>query len=316
MISSALFVSIALFILGIAGLIAGGEMLVRGSSGFARGIGINPVVVGLTIVAFGTSSPEFIVCLIAALEGSGDITIGNIIGSNISNIALILGVSSVIRPVKIESSILKIHTPFMIALSVLCFIFSLNSSMGRVEGSILFLFLIAIIVYLYFTNLRSKNEDVQSSVPSIFAKKSLFQLLIILIGLALLLVGARVTVDQAIIFARSFGVSELLVGLTIIAVGTSLPELSTAVIASLKKEHEIIVGNVIGSNIFNLGILGLVVLISPINVNLSAVKFDLPVMLALSLLVYLMMCVGKSLSRLCGILLLIYYVVYLWAILW
>ena len=312
MITSALLINITLFIFGMAVLLAGGEILVRSSSRLARGLGINPVIIGLTIIAFGTSSPEFVVCLIAALKGSSDITVGNIIGSNISNIALILGISSVIRPTKVESSILKIHTPLMILMTIFVFIICLNGYIGRLEGLIVFLFLIAIIIYSYFSYSKSTNGE--KSNPGFSGKKPLVQFLLIVVGLAALLIGARLTVDQAIIFARTFGLSELIIGITVIAVGTSLPELSTAIISAVKKEHEIVVGNIIGSNIFNLGILGLVAIIHAVEVNPSAIKFDLPVMLALSLVIYPIMRIGSEISRLDGILLLIYYAIFIYII--
>jgi len=313
MITSALLINITLFILGLAALLAGGEILVRGSSRFARGLGINPVIIGLTIIAFGTSSPEFVVCLTAALRGASDITLGNIIGSNISNIALILGIASVISPIRVESSILKVQTPFMIFFSILVYALCLDGSLGRPEGLVVFLFLIGIIVYSYYSYSRSVKDGNNGSENS--GNGTPFQLLLILIGLAALLLGARLTVDQAIIFARTFGLSELIIGITVIAVGTSLPELSTAIFSAVKKEHEIVVGNVIGSNIFNLGILGLVALIHPIAVNPSAIRFDLPVMLAFSVLIYPLMRIGSRISRVEGAFLLIFYAVFIYTIL-
>lgn len=313
MITSAILVNIFLFTIGIASLLAGGEILVRGSSRFARGLGINPVIIGLTIIAFGTSSPEFVVCLTAALKGSSDITLGNIIGSNIANIALILGISSVIRPTKIESSILNIQVPLMIFLTVVVVIFCLNGYLGQLEGLILFSLLIAIIVYSYYS--YSKNVNDENNNPGLSRKKALIQLSLIVVGLAALLIGARLTVDQAIIFAKTVGLSELIIAITVIAIGTSLPELATAIISAVKKEHEIVVGNVIGSNVFNLGILGLVVLIHPITLNPEAVKFDLLVMLALSVLIYPVMRIGSTISRIEGVVLLIFYAAFIYVIL-
>lgn len=313
MISSALLINVVLFIAGMAVLLAGGEMLVRGSSRFAKGIGINPMIVGLTIVAFGTSSPEFVVCLIAALKGSSDITLGNIIGSNISNIALILGISAIIRPIKIEASILRTHVPILILMSLLFFITCLNGYVGFKEGLLFFLFLVAInIYYLYFATSKIISSQNAKDQNNGISSPHLIQLLFIAGGLVLLLVGARLTVDQALIFARTFGLSELIIGITIIAVGTSLPELTTTVISSIKKQDDIVVGNIIGSNIFNLGILGLVTMIHAVEVNPTIIKLDLPIMLGLSVLIYPLMYINKEISRFDGLLLLGCYVGFLY----
>jgi len=311
MISSALLLNVILFASGMAVLLIGGEMLVRGSSRFAKGIGINPMIIGLTIVAFGTSSPEFVVCLVAALKGSSDITLGNIIGSNISNIALILGVSSVISPIRVETSVLRTHVPILIFMSVLFFIICLNGYIGFMEGLLFFSLLIAInIYYLYFVSSKITSSEKSKSPDSPDNKGAtphLFQLFFIVLGLGLLLLGARLTVDQAIIFARTFGFSELVIGITVIAVGTSLPELATTVISSVKKQDGIVVGNIIGSNIFNLGIIGLVTMIHAVEVNPAVIKFDLPVMIALSVLIYPLMYINKVISRFDGLLLLVCY---------
>ena len=312
MITSALLINILLFLVGIAALLAGGEILVRGSSRFARGLGISPVIIGLTIIAFGTSSPEFVVCLTAALKGSSDITLGNIIGSNISNIALILGIAAVIRPIKVEASIQNIQVPFMIFITIVSIIFCLNGFLGRGEGLVIFLLLVGVIVYSYFSykkNIDNENNNSESS-----RNYTIVQLSLIILGLAALLIGSRLTVDQAIIFARTVGLSELIIGITVIAIGTSLPELSTAIFSAAKKEHDIVVGNVIGSNIFNLGILGLVALIHPITVNPDAIKFDLPVMLVLSFLIYPIMRIGSRISRVEGVFLLVFYAVFIYMI--
>lgn len=313
MISSALLLNVTLFASGMAVLLIGGEMLVRGSSRFAKGIGINPMIIGLTIVAFGTSSPEFVVCLVAALKGSSDITLGNIIGSNISNIALILGVSSVISPIRVETSVLRTHVPILIFMSVLFFIICLNGYIGFMEGLLFFSLLIAInIYYLYFISSKIASSEKSRFPDNKGATPHLFQLFFIALGLGLLLLGARLTVDQAIIFARTFGLSELVIGITVIAVGTSLPELATTVISAVKKQDGIVVGNIIGSNIFNLGIIGLVTMIHAVEVNPAIIKFDLPVMIALSVLIYPLMYINKIISRFDGLLLLVCYAVFIY----
>ncbi len=310
--TTSLMLNILYFIIGITGLIAGGELLVRGASRFAKNLGISPVIIGLTVVAFGTSSPEFVVCLTAALQGASDITVGNIVGSNIANLALILGVAAVIKPITIHDSITKVQTPFMIFLTLLVSIIALNHYIGRAEGTIIFLTLPLLILYSYYSY---KNNKTGNGEDNGSAKRPIIQLVLITVGLFFLIFGARLTVSSGIEFARMFGLSELVIGVTIIAIGTSLPELSTAVFSALKNEHEIIVGNVVGSNIFNLGILGLVALIHPITVNPSAFKLDIPVMIVLSILIYPVMKIGGRISRLEGALLLCFYFGFMYALL-
>ena len=312
MLSSSILLNVFYFIIGIAGLIAGGEMLVRGASRFARDLGISPVIVGLTVVAFGTSSPEFVVCLTAALQGASDITVGNIVGSNIANLALILGTAAVIKPISIHTSITRVQTPFMIFLTILVSLIALNLYIGRLEGVLIFLMLPLLIIYSYFSFKHENNLNGESNGSS---KRPIIQLVMLTVGLFFLIVGARLTVSSGIEFARAFGLSELVIGITIIAIGTSLPELSTAIFSALKNEHEIVVGNVIGSNIFNLGILGLVALIHPITVNPEAFKFDIPVMVALTILIYPIIKIGGRISRIEGALLLCFYFGFIYTLL-
>ncbi len=302
--TTSLMLNVLYFIIGITGLIAGGELLVRGASRFAKDLGISPVIIGLTVVAFGTSAPEFVVCLTAALQGASDITVGNIVGSNIANIALILGVAAVIKPISIHQSITRVQTPFMILLTILVFIIALNHYIGRAEGLIVFLMLPVLIFYSYYSY---KNDKIENGENNGSSKKPIIQLVMLTAGLFFLILGARLTVSSGIEFARMFGLSELVIGVTIIAIGTSLPELSTAIFSALKNEHEIIVGNVVGSNIFNLGILGLVALIHPITINPEALKLDFPVMIVLSILIYPVMKIGSRISRVEGALLLCSY---------
>lgn len=309
---SSLMLNILYFILGIAGLVIGGEMLVKGSSRLAKGLGISPIIIGLTVVAFGTSSPEFVVCLTAALQGASDITVGNIVGSNIANIALILGVAAVIKPISIHDSITKVQAPFMIFLTLMVFIIALNHYIGRAEGLIIFLTLPLFIFYSYYSYKKSNGDDSEKNGSS---KKPVIQLVMITAGLFFLIVGARLTVSSGISFARTFGLSELVIGVTIIAIGTSLPELSTAIFSAIKNEHEILVGNVVGSNIFNLGILGLVALIHPISVNPAALKLEFPVMIVLSILIYPVMKIGSKISRIEGVLLLCFYFGFIYTLL-
>lgn len=311
MIPIELIYNVAIFVLGLGALLLGGDSLVRGSSKLAQDLGISPVIIGLTVIAFGTSSPEFVVCLVAAIKDSSDIAIGNIVGSNISNIGLILGLTAIVSPIAVHSSILKRQTPFMIGLTIILFAICFNFFIGRVEGAITFLCLSLFIIYNYFKSKIDSKEYKEEKQN--FKKNSIYkQVLFIIIGLAGLIIGARLVVDKSILFARALGVSELVIGITAVAIGTSLPELSASLIAAFRKHHDLVVGNIIGSNIFNIGILGLVSLIQPIKVNPGLIKFELPVMLILSLLILPIMKTGSIISRAEGIFLLIIYLVFIY----
>lgn len=303
---------ISLFVVGLVALFFGGESLVKGASRLARILGINPVVIGLTVVAFGTSAPEFVVCLIAALKGSSDIVLGNIVGSNISNIGLILGSAALMSPIFIQIRLIKVEVPIMIAISLVLYALAWNLGIGRVEGAVLFSLLIAFGVYSYFDALKEPYQVEEEYKEFLGNRKEVWkQIALLVLGLCGLVIGARLVVDSAISMAKLFGVSELVISVTAVAVGTSLPELSTSIVAAIRKEHDIIVGNVIGSNIFNLGILGLVSVIHPINVSPGLLRFEFPVMLFFSVLVIPIMKTGHQISRIEGSLLIIFYVAFI-----
>ena len=300
--------NILFLILGIAFLYFGGEGLVKGSSRLARSRGINPIVIGLTIVAFGTSAPEFVVSIIAALRGSSDLVIGNIVGSNISNIGLILAISALISPLVIQMRLLRIEVPIMIILSLILYLLAFNLTIGMVEGIIIFLCLSTFVIYSSINALKESTivaSEYQEflGTDNSYLKNSLF----IVLGLAALIIGARLVVNSSMFIAKEIGISELVIGITIVAVGTSLPELSTSIVAAYRKEHDIVVGNIIGSNIFNIGILGFVSIIHPINVNPSVMKYELPVMILFALSAIPIMKTGFKVSRLEGIFLLLFY---------
>lgn len=300
--------SVVLLIVGIILLFLGGEGLVKGASRLARILGISPVVIGLTVVAFGTSAPEFVVGLIASLKGSSDIVLGNIIGSNISNIGLILGIGAVISPLFIQGRLVKVEVPIMIILSFILFGLAWGLNLGLFQGIFLFGALIAFTTYSYFGS-KKEPEVVEEQYKEFISEDgpTWKQILFIVLGLAGLIIGARLVVDSAILIARVIGVSELVISITVVAIGTSLPELSTTIVAAMKKEHDIIVGNIIGSNIFNIGILGLVSIIHPVKVDSSLLRFEFPVMLFFSILILPIMITGKRISRFEGILLLLLY---------
>ncbi len=303
--------NILFFMLGTGFLFFGGEGLVKGSSRLARSLGINPVVIGLTIVAFGTSAPEFVVSIIAALRGSSDLVIGSIVGSNISNIGLILAISALISPLLIQMRLLKIEVPIMIILSIILYLLAFNRTIGLFEGMLIFLCLSAFVIYSSINALKestivaSEFQEFLGTNNSII-KNSLF----IVLGLAALLIGARLVVISSIFMAKAIGISELIIGVTIVAVGTSLPELSTSIVAAYRKEHDIVAGNIIGSNIFNIGILGVVSIVHPINVNSGVLRYELPVMILFALSAIPIMKTGFKVSRLEGVFLLLFYLLF------
>ena len=308
--------SIILFFVGIIMLFFGGEGLVKGASRLARILGISPVVIGLTVVAFGTSAPEFVVGLIASLQGSSDIVLGNIIGSNISNIGLILGIGAVISPLLIQMRLIKVEVPIMIVLSLVLYglaAWSLN--LGLLQGIFLFGALIVFTIYSYFGSKEEPGQIEEEFKEFVGSGDSLWkQVVFIVLGLLGLIIGARLVVDSAIFIARVAGVSELVISITAVAIGTSLPELSTTIIAAMRKEHDIIVGNIIGSNIFNIGILGLVSIIHPVTVDSTLLKFEFPVMIFFSILVLPIMMTGKRVGRLEGLLLLALYAAFIFMV--
>lgn len=300
--------SILLFVVGLILLFLGGEGLVKGASRIARILGISPVVIGLTVVAFGTSAPEFVVGLIAALKGASDIVLGNIIGSNISNIGLILGIGALISPLVIQIRLIKVEVPIMIALSLILYGLAWSLNLGILQGIFLFGALIAFTIYTYFGSKKEPAQIEEEFEEYVGSGNSVWkQVAFIVLGLTGLVIGARLVVDSAIFIARIAGVSELVISITAVAIGTSLPELSTTIVAAIRKEHDIIVGNIIGSNIFNIGILGLVSMVHPVTVDSSLLRFEFPVMIFFSVLLLPLMITGKRVGRLEGLLLLALY---------
>lgn len=299
-------------------LFAGAEMLVKGSASLAARAGLTPLVIGLTVVAFGTSSPELAVSLKAAFAGQGDVAVGNVVGSNILNIALILGLAAVIFPITVHLQLIKIDVPIMIIVSILLPALLRDGVLGRGEGGVLFA---GIIVYTFFNVMMARKgadalveSEFAESVPKLTRHWSI-DLLLIGGGLAVLVVGSRLLVDNSIEVARAYQISEAVIGLTIVAAGTSMPELATSLIAAVRKQPDIALGNVVGSCIFNiLSILGLSASIMPIaSGGITLVDYAVMVGCAAVLLPFLM--TGLRLGRLEGLVLLsIYggYLYYLW----
>jgi cation:H+ antiporter len=309
---------ILFFVVGLGFLIIGAEALVRGASRLAAIFGISPLVIGLTVVAFGTSSPELAVSVKSALSNQASIAVGNVIGSNIFNVLFILGISALIVPLIVSQQLVRFDVPLMIALSVIVLIFSLDKSFSRSDGIML---VVGLVLYVWFLIYQSRRETI--AVRKEYAKEFgatkpvrinwVKNIGLVLGGLVLLVLGSRWLVDSAVSFAQYLGVSELVVGLTIVAAGTSLPEVVTSVIAAIRGERDIAVGNVVGSNIFNImGVLGLASIIAPtgIEVSTSVIGFDIPVMIAVALACLPIFFTGGLISRQEGVLLLGYYLAY------
>ena len=292
------------------GLFFGGEALVRGSVGIARRMAIPPLLIGLTVVGFGTSTPELLVSVDAALRGAPDIAIGNIVGSNIANMLLIVGVTCLVWPIAVSGSTLRRDTAVMvIGVLALVPIFAIGE-MGRFAGGLLVTGLASYLIWAYLQPGDATVEDIDAPPPV----SALVSVLWVVGGLVVLMFGARFLVDGSVSIALGFGVSEAFIGLTIVAVGTSLPELSTSVIAAFRRQSEIAIGNIVGSNIFNvLGILGITALIKPIPVADRFLNFDLPIMIMVSFILTILLLTRPVIGRKVGLAGLAGYAVYVWA---
>ena len=291
-------------------LFYGAEFIVKGGSRLARYFGLSPIVIGLTVVAFGTSLPELVVSIVAAIGGSSPIAIGNVVGSNIANVGLVLGVSSLIFPIKINLSQIKNDLIIYIFVCLMFSAFCMNGSISRQEGLILFLSVLIYTWYsFYYSSIKNNDEDVNDKNPS-----NLRMLFILIIsGITLLSFGANLFVKGAIDIARYFGISEIVIGMTIVALGTSLPELATSVIASFRKEHAISIGNIVGSNLFNLlSVIGIVSLVSPIESPKEILFFEIPYMIIYGLILFPIGMLKQPIHRLTAAFLLIGYLLFIY----
>ncbi len=307
----------AKFSLGLVLLVAGAEMLVRGASRLAARLGVSPLVIGLTVVAFGTGSPELAVSVQSALSGQPDIALGNVVGSNILNVLLVLGLSAMVAPLIVATKLVRLDVPLMVAASLLLYAFSRDGSLQRVDGAVL---LTGIVVYTGWsiwegrraeraTRAAARGPEASSSQPDAWP----LPLAAVVAGLVMLTLGSRWLVTGAVSLAQLLGISELVIGLTVIALGTSLPEVATSVIATLRGERDIAIGNVIGSNLFNiLGVAGSAALIAPhgIPVAPAALNFDLPVMIATAFACLPIFFSGNCVGRWEGLLFFGYYIAY------
>ena len=310
---------IVLCLVGFVLLYFGAEWLVKGSSSLARSLGVTPIVIGLTVVAFGTSAPELVVSLISSIQGKSMIAVGNVVGSNICNIALVLGLAALFNPIQSDPSVVRRDIPIMLAISAYLLLLTLNSTLGRIEGTSLFA---GVILYTIFNYSLAKKElagasDIESELAEIgFVAARSKQILLIAAGIAGVVGGAQIVVDNAVKIMTILGVSEKFIGLTIVAFGTSLPELATSVVAALRGEMDISIGNLVGSNVFNImSVLGVASMVRPISIPggffESGLWIDYLVMMLTSFLPWLMMRKDVTVNRRDGIVLLTCYVVYL-----
>lgn len=315
-------VTAVLFVVGLGLLVLGAELLVRGASLLAAAIGISPLVVGLTVVSFGTSAPELAISVQASWADQADLALGNVVGSNAFNVLFILGIAALIGPLIVAQQLVRIDVPLMIGASVLLLLLSLDGSIGRLDGVLLFTAIVAYnVVLVRQSRRRSAAAPPEEAVAADRTPEGsdgrdggiLRQVGFVVAGLALLVLGSGWLVDGAVEIAAAFGVSELVIGLTIVAAGTSLPEVATSIIASLRGERDIAVGNVVGSNLYNiLAILGLSALVAPdgLPVAPSLIRFDLPVTIAVAIACLPIFFTGHRIARWEGALFLGYYVAY------
>lgn len=322
--------AIAALVFGLVLLVGGGEVLVRGASSIAEAAGLSPLVVGLTVVSFATSAPEFAVTMQAVASGSPGLAIGNVVGSNIANILLVLGVAAVIAPLAVKSPVVKRDVPVMVGMSLLATVLAFNGVIARWQGAIL---VAALFAYLGWTLKVSRAEaaeqdrSVAAEEPEVAADPLLEEAAapirtnppvvlsggLVIGGVALLVGGATLLVNGATSVASSFGLSDLVIGLTIVAIGTSLPELATSVIAALRGQRDLAVGNAVGSNIFNLGaVLGFAAVFSPNGIVIpeGASNFDFVLMTGVAILLLPVVYTGMAVARWEGAMFLLYYVAY------
>lgn len=310
-------------VVGLVLLILGAEALVRSAAYIARGLGLAPVVIGLTVVAFGTSAPELAISLGATLQGESEIAVGNVVGSNIANILLVLGLSAALIPLVVNSQVVRFDVPIMIGASILFLVFSLGGVIVRWQGAVLLTLLVLYVTYVVRQARRAGKETIvefareygeagQPGAP-MPTRRLAARFVVLVLGLIVMVLGANLLVNGASDLARSMGVSELVIGLTVVALGTSAPELATSIVAALRGERDIAVGNAIGSNIFNLFfVMGATALVAQggIAIPPEARQFDIPFMVAVAVFCLPIFYTRFTVRRWEGALLLIWYALY------
>jgi cation:H+ antiporter len=309
-------VNLFLLIVGLGLLVAGAESLIQGGAALARRLGLKPLVIGLTVVAFGTSAPEMVVSVAGSLKGQGDIALGNVVGSNIFNVGVILALAAIIAPVHVRLSLLKLDAPLVVVVSLAAVGLAAFNTIPRWGGGLLLALLIAYTVFSVRLARRQADAEIdrefERGVPSKM-RSGWVEVALLLGGLGLLVVGSRLLVNSTIVLARALGAGEAVIGLTIVAAGTSMPELATSVVAAYRGQSDIAVGNVIGSNLFNiLGILGLATTLRPLHAP-GIGPLDLWMMVVFAVAALPLLWTGRKLQRWEGALLLGGYAAYLWA---
>lgn len=310
-----MLLDLAVLALGVALLVIGANLFVRGASTVAEQFGISPFVIGLVVVGFGTSTPELAVNLSAALRGSTDIAVGNVVGSNIANVALILGCTALIRPLAVKLRMVRFELPLMIATGLGLWALAADGAITRIEGAVMVAIFVAFLIILLRTSKGEPGDVVAEYTGAAGQVSSAWLTPVLLVGgLAMLVGGGWLCVEAAVGLARDLGMSELMIGLTVVAVGTSLPELAASVAAAWRGHADIALGNVIGSSIYNvLCVLGLTAMVQPLpTTGVTLMWLDLPVMIAFSIALVPMVLLAKRISRASGALLLTGYVAYLW----
>lgn len=313
------FATIAYLVLGLVLLVVSAEWLVKGASRLAAIFGISALVIGLTVVAFGTSAPELAVSVMSAFSGKADLAIGNVVGSNIFNILFILGIAAMVTPLIVHQQLVRIDVPVMIVVSFMLLALGYDGNISRWDGILLFGGALVYTGFLVRLSRREKDAEVVSEyekefgVPEGKASSWVVNVGLVLLGIGGLVLGSKLLVDSAVTIAKHFGVSELIIGLTIVSIGTSLPEVATSVVAAFRGERDIAVGNLVGSNIFNiLSVVGLSSIIAPrgIEVAATALAFDIPIMIAIAVACLPVFFAGYQVTRLNGAVFLLFYVAY------
>jgi cation:H+ antiporter len=306
----AMWIHLTFILLALVLLYVGAEGLVRGSASLALRLGLTPLVVGLTVVAFGTSAPEILVSVKAAMANQGDLAVGNVIGSNLFNVGVILGLTAMLAPMKVQFQLLKLDAPVMVLVSLLVPVLLVDGNITRMEGSMLVAGIVLYVTVNVIVARRVASDVVKAEFAESMPPKKgslLLDGLFIAVGLGILVVGARLLTEHSVALARTFGVSEAVIGLTIVAAGTSVPELAASIVAALKKEPDIALGNVIGSNVFNiLAILGISALVAPLNAPQIS-QFDIYCMVIMAAALVPLLWTGLKLQRLEGLILLLAY---------
>jgi cation:H+ antiporter len=307
-----LTLDLVLFAVGLVGLYFGSEWLVEGAGRLAVSFGISSFVVGLTVVAFGTSAPELVVSGLAAFRGNGALAIGNVVGSNIANIALILGIAALMKPIRVERTLIVRDVPIMIGFTLLFAALAWNQTLGRWEAGLLLVLFVGYMGHVAMDARKNPGAVLPLDDLEVGRSSTVRDVLLTIGGIVILAGGAQLLVGSAISIARVFGVSEVIIGLTMVAFGTSVPELAASVAAARRGEGQLVIGNIVGSNIFNITlILGVAGLIRPLPVDRAVLAFDAPLMVVLSLLLLPFVYTSRTVHRAEGAALLVVYVTFL-----